>query len=91
VATYGQVAERAGLPRGARLAGHALSALAVAAHAVPWQRVLGARGRRRAGISIKDAVAAGVQRALLEREGVAFGPSGLIDLDRFGWRPGGRR
>jgi methylated-DNA-protein-cysteine methyltransferase related protein len=87
VATYGQVAARAGMPRGARLAGYALSALRGTAHDVPWQRVLGARGRGLAGISLKDPMGAGVQRDLLEREGVVLDGRGRVDLARFGWRP----
>jgi len=87
VATYGQVAALAGLPRGARLAGYALSALRGTAHDVPWQRVLGARGRGFAGVSLKDPMGAAVQRDLLEREGVALDARGRIDLGRFGWRP----
>jgi methylated-DNA-protein-cysteine methyltransferase-like protein len=87
VTTYGAVAALAGLPRGARLAGYALSALRGTAHDVPWQRVLGARGAGRAGISLKDPVGAGVQRDLLEREGVVLDARGRIDLARFGWRP----
>ncbi len=90
VATYGQVAAQAGLPRGARLAGSALSALRGAAHDVPWQRVLGARGRGRAGVSLKDPMGAGAQRDLLEREGVEFDARGRVDLARFGWRPRSR-
>ncbi|MCM2334981.1 MAG: MGMT family protein [Anaeromyxobacteraceae bacterium] len=89
VATYGQVAALAGAPRGARLAGYALSALRGTAHDVPWQRVLGARGRGCAGVSLKDPVGAGVQRDLLEREGVILDARGRIDLARFGWRPRG--
>ena len=87
VATYGQVAALAGHPRGARLAGYALSALRGTAHDVPWQRVLGARGRGFAGVSLKDPLGAGVQRDLLEREGVSLDARGRIDLGRFGWRP----
>jgi methylated-DNA-protein-cysteine methyltransferase-like protein len=87
VATYGQVAVRAGRPRGARLAGYALSALRNTANTVPWQRVVGARGRGHAGISLKDPVGAAVQRDLLEREGVRLDARGRIDLERFGWRP----
>jgi methylated-DNA-protein-cysteine methyltransferase-like protein len=87
VATYGQVAALAGRPRGARLAGYALSALRGTANDVPWQRVLGARGRGRAGVSLKDPMGAAVQRDLLEREGVAFDARGRIDLARFGWAP----
>lgn len=88
VATYGQVAALAGMPRGARLAGYALSALRGTAHDVPWQRVLGARGRGLAGVSLKDPMGAGVQRDLLQREGVALDARGRVDLGRFGWRPG---
>lgn len=91
VATYGQVAALAGAPRGARLAGYALSALRGAAHDVPWQRVLGARGRGSAGVSLKDPMGAAVQRDLLEREGVALDARGRVDLARFGWRPRGAR
>jgi methylated-DNA-protein-cysteine methyltransferase-like protein len=87
VATYGQIAALAGLPRGARLVGYALSALRGTAHDVPWQRVLGARGRGRAGVSLKDPMGAAAQRDLLEREGVALDGRGRIDLLRFGWRP----
>jgi len=91
VATYGQVAEQAGRPRAARLAGYALSALRGTAHDVPWQRVLGARGRGLAGVSLKDPMGAAVQRDLLEREGVTFDARGRVDLARFGWRPRPRR
>jgi methylated-DNA-protein-cysteine methyltransferase-like protein len=87
VATYGQVAAAAGLPRGARLVGHALSALRGTSTGVPWQRVLGARGRGTAGVSLRDPMGAGAQRHLLEREGVAFDARGRVDLSRFGWRP----
>jgi methylated-DNA-protein-cysteine methyltransferase-like protein len=85
VATYGQVAALAGHPRGARLAGYALSALRGTAHDVPWQRVLGARGAGKAGISLKDPMGAGAQRALLERERVVLDARGRVDLARFGW------
>jgi len=87
VATYGQVAALAGRPRGARLCGYALSALRNTVHDVPWQRVLGARGAGRAGISLRDPVGAAAQRALLEREGVAVDARGRVELGRFGWRP----
>ena len=53
VATYGQIAELAGLPGHARQVGYALHALP-ADSTVPWHRVLNARGalslRREAGI-----------------------------------------
>jgi methylated-DNA-protein-cysteine methyltransferase-like protein len=90
VATYGQVAALAGRPRGARLCGYALSALRGTVHDVPWQRVLGARGAGRAGISLRDPVGAAAQRALLEREGVEVDARGRVELERFGWRRGAK-
>ena len=90
VATYGQVAALAGRPRAARLCGYALSALRNTVHDVPWQRVLGARGAGRAGISLRDPVGAAAQRALLEREGVPIDARGSVDLARSGWRPRAR-
>ena len=80
VATYGQVAEQAGLPRRARLVGRVLARLEDGS-ALPWHRVAGAGGhlRQRSGGEVE-------QRRRLAREGVRFGPSGRIDLARFGWR-----
>lgn len=83
VATYGQVAELAGIPGGARVAGAAMRN----ARNVPWQRVLGKRGPNRAGVALLDPVGAAIQRKLLEREGVELTDRGLIDLTRFGWLP----
>ncbi len=87
VATYGQVAALAGLPGHARQVGYALHGLP-ADDAVPWQRVINARGEvsRRA-----EPFAERIQRQLLEREGVAFDARGRVDLARFGWRPRPRR
>lgn len=82
VATYGQVAELAGLGGHARQVGYALHALGD--ERVPWHRVVNAAGRvsRRA-----EPGAERIQRQLLEREGVVFDAAGRIDLARFGWRP----
>ncbi|MEE9161698.1 MAG: MGMT family protein, partial [Candidatus Neomarinimicrobiota bacterium] len=66
VATYGQVALGAGLPRQARLVGYALHRLSTDS-GVPWHRVVNARG----GISLDERFGAGgLQRVLLEAEGV---------------------
>jgi methylated-DNA-protein-cysteine methyltransferase related protein len=86
VATYGQVAMLAGLPRQARLAGYALFNLpAELVPSVPWHRVLSAQGR----ISYSEARRGNdhKQRQLLEQEGVVFDARGKIDLKLFGWRP----
>jgi methylated-DNA-protein-cysteine methyltransferase-like protein len=87
VTTYGGIALLAGKPRGARQVGYALAALRGAKHDVPWQRVLGARPRGLAGVSILDPMGAAVQQQLLEREGVRFDDRGRVDLARFGWTP----
>ena len=86
VATYGQVAEVAGLPRQARLVGYALHALG-GGDAVPWHRVINAEGR----ISIRGMAAASVtQRLRLEQEGVRFDARGRVKLAEFQWKPRGR-
>lgn len=79
VATYGQVAALAGLPRRWRLVGRALKVLPEDS-AIPWHRVVNAQGRisERPGDSTTD------QRLLLEGEGVVFDAAGRIDLARFG-------
>ncbi|MGE0546841.1 MAG: MGMT family protein [Kofleriaceae bacterium] len=86
VATYGQVAELAGIPGGARVAGAAMK-VSKPTDRIPWQRVIGKAGKRRGRIAIHDPVGAAVQRQLLEDEGVEIGDSGLIALDRYGWLP----
>ena len=84
VATYGQVAELAGLPGHARQVGYALHALP-AGTAVPWHRVLNSAG----ALSLRAAGGGElVQRQLLEREGVRFNLRGRVPLERVRWRPG---
>ncbi|GAB7027423.1 MGMT family protein [Geotalea toluenoxydans] len=82
VATYGQIAQLAGIPGGARLVGYALSILAD--RSIPWHRVVNARG----AISPRSgSVTAGdVQRLRLEAEGVQFDRQGRIVLSRYQWR-----
>jgi methylated-DNA-protein-cysteine methyltransferase-like protein len=85
VASYGQIAELAGMEGHARLVGYAMHALKPGA-GVPWHRVISATGR----ISLPGA-AGRRQRSLLEAEGVRFLPSGKVDLRNFRWNPGRRR
>src|SRR5262245_8556080 len=87
VATYGQVAALAGLPRQARFVGYALHALPTDSD-VPWHRVVNAAGK----ISLRaDALRHDeLQAHLLRREGVRF-VNGTIPLARYRWQPRSRR
>lgn len=84
VATYGQIAELAGIPGGARIAAAALKT-SKPTDQLPWQRVIGKAGKLRGRIAIHDPVGAAIQRELLAAEGVEIGDTGLVALDRFGW------
>ena len=82
VATYGQVADLAGLPRAARLVGYALRQTPAGLD-IPWHRVINAGGR------ISFPPRSDAYRRQLERlgeEGVEL-IGGRIDLDRYRWRP----
>jgi methylated-DNA-protein-cysteine methyltransferase-like protein len=81
VASYGEIAARAGLPRRARLVGRVLGDAGSAAK-LPWHRVLRSDGR--------IAFAPGSrgyreQRQRLIGEGVIVA-NGRVDLTRFGWQ-----
>jgi methylated-DNA-protein-cysteine methyltransferase-like protein len=83
VATYGQIAQLAGLPGHARQVGYALHAMATD-RAVPWHRVINARGE----VSVRSEPGSDhLQRALLEDEGIVFDRAGRVALARFQWRP----
>jgi methylated-DNA-protein-cysteine methyltransferase related protein len=87
VATYGQVAALAGLPRQARLAGYALHGLPDGS-TLPWHRVINAAGR--VSERSEPGPSEGLQRHLLEEEGVVFDLSGRVDLRRYRWKPRAR-
>lgn len=81
VATYGQIAELAGLEGHARQVGYALHNLPAKSN-VPWHRVVNAKGEisaRTGGDSHE------LQRLLLEAEGVEFDVRGRMDLKRYRW------
>lgn len=81
VASYGEIAARAGLPRRARLVGRVLGEAGEGAK-LPWHRVLRADGR----FAFKPGSRAfREQRARLLDEGVAV-KAGRVDLARFGWQ-----
>ncbi len=79
VATYGQIARLAGIPKGARQVGYAMAALGRGRprSGIPWHRVVNAKGESSIG---------GEQISRLEAEGVGFDERGRIDLSLFGWR-----
>jgi methylated-DNA-protein-cysteine methyltransferase-like protein len=83
VASYGQVAEEAHLPRRARLVGRLLASLPPGS-SLPWHRVVDHRG---AIAERGDQRGERRQRERLEREGVHFLPDGRVDLARHRWRP----
>ena len=83
VATYGQIAEIARLPRRARLVGYALRVLPAGSD-VPWHRIVNAKGKispRANALGHED-----LQAQLLRREGVRMADD-AIPLARFQWRP----
>lgn len=82
VASYGQVAELAGLPGRARMVGQILANLP-ARSKLPWFRVVNARG----AISFApDSESFARQRQALEAEGVEFSARCTIAA-RFRWTP----
>ncbi len=72
VASYGQLAFAAGAPRWARRAGRALR---YAPQGLPCHRVVNSTGRTAPGWV--------EQPALLQEEGVAFLPSGRVDMKKY--------
>ncbi|MEZ5572017.1 MAG: methylated-DNA--[protein]-cysteine S-methyltransferase [Halioglobus sp.] len=81
VATYGDVAERAGLIGAARRVGNALRGLPADTR-IPWHRVINAQGRIAFPAESEPHLA---QRKRLEKEGIAFKWNGAIDLaGKFG-------
>lgn len=82
VATYGQIARLAGMPRCARTVGYAMAGCMDPA--IPCHRVVDRFGGTKRCF---DTFAPGTQRALLEAEGVVFRPDGTVDLEQCQWNP----
>lgn len=82
VASYGQIAEIAGIPRGARQVGYTLRQLPKG-HVVPWHRVVQSSGR----IAFdKSSPQFERQQNRLIIEGVTVS-AGRIDMNRYRWQP----
>jgi methylated-DNA-protein-cysteine methyltransferase-like protein len=82
VATYGQIAGLAGSPRAARQVVRVLHSMS-RKHHLPWHRVINAKGQ----IAIQDDASYNEQVLSLESEGVEVGIHGVIDLEKYQWRP----
>ena len=82
VATYGQIARLAGMPRCSRTVGYAMAGCSDPT--VPCHRVVDRFGGTKACF---DTYAPGTQRLLLEEEGVTFRLDGTVDLEQHLWNP----
>lgn len=79
VSTYGRIAQLAGACT-PRLVGYALHALPEGSD-VPWHRIINSRGR----VSLQEPGYGGLQRVMLESEGIVFTENGMVELDLYGW------
>ena len=82
VASYGQIAEIAGIPRGARQVGYALRHLPKG-HDVPWFRVIQASGRIAFAIGSRPF---NEQKKRLMKEDVVV-LNGRVDMKKYRWQP----
>ncbi len=83
VASYGQIARLAGLPKHARLVGYVLKHLDKESQ-IPWYRVINSQGK--ISVTRMDEKGNNVQQDLLEAEGVYL-LNGKVSLKKFGWQP----
>ncbi len=84
VATYGQIADLAGLHGKARLVGYALFKVDTDSPDIPWHRVVNAKGEVSHSSLRKGSDY--LQKHLLEEEGIEFDPKGRVNLDRYQWQ-----
>ena len=82
VMTYGQIATLLESRISPRAVGWAMHGCP---KGVPWQRVVNASG----GMSTDriPEIPSGMQRAILEAEGIRFRPTGRVDLEKYRWTP----
>ncbi len=81
VMTYGGIARAVRLPGGARAAGHAMAACP-SGQGIPWHRVVGAGGR----LLLREPNV-GLQRKLLESEGLQVAEKRIQNFPTCEWRP----
>ena len=82
VANYGQIAEIAGIPRGARQVGYALRHSPQGLE-LPWHRVITSSGK---SAFAPDSRAFRTQRERLAKEGVVM-LNGKVDMQKYRWQP----
>ncbi|MBQ8535918.1 MAG: MGMT family protein [Clostridia bacterium] len=81
VASYGQLALMSGHPRGARMVGYIMRGKA--SRGLPCHRVI----RQDGSLCPPDIFGGpGIQRAMLEAEGVVFLPDGRVDMAQCRWQ-----
>ncbi|MCH7336165.1 MGMT family protein [Acinetobacter sp. NIPH 2699] len=81
VASYGQIARLAGLPKHARLVGYVLKHLDKESK-IPWHRVINGQGR--ISVTRMNDQGENIQQNLLEEEGIHL-LNGKVNLKVFGW------
>lgn len=81
VATYGQIARLAGLPKHARLVGRVLSHLSSDTD-IPWYRVINAQAK--ISLNYLDKHGQNIQQQKLIQEGICF-RGDRVDLKRYQW------
>lgn len=82
VASYGQIARMAGLPKHARLVGYVLKNLDQHSE-VPWYRVINSQGK--ISLSKLDEKGQNIQIIKLREEGI-LAANGKVDLKQFAWQ-----
>jgi methylated-DNA-protein-cysteine methyltransferase related protein len=83
VATYGQIAELAGLGGKPRVVGYALFNIQDPTTDIPWHRVINAKGEVSYS-PFRDGMDH-LQRSLLEGEGITFTQQGKVNLRQYRW------
>jgi methylated-DNA-protein-cysteine methyltransferase related protein len=83
VATYGQIAKLAGMPKHARYVGYALKNLENNSD-VPWHRVINSKGML--SLEKDDEKGMSIQQQLLLAENIVV-LGGKINLKEFQWKP----
>ena len=84
VATYGQVADLAGLMGKPRVVGYALFRVVASETDIPWHRVINAKGEVSRS-SLRDGND-DLQQLLLESEGIVF-TKRKLNLGQYRWQP----